>query len=156
MARKRMISPTIWEDPSFNKLSVKARLGFIGMISHADDDGYVRADNGSLKRLIFGFDNDIDFLWIEELKTYKNLHFFENNDEIYAHLLNWDKHQTQRDDRKQASVYPECVICLTSDGHLPAEVKLSKVSKLSKEVKEASNLKTLNKLRQKLIREKVI
>lgn len=136
MARKRMIDPHIWEDPSFNKLSFAARLLFIGMISNADDRGYLRGDKGSLKRLVFGFDEikneDMD-KYIQELKTMKTLHFFEKEDEEYVHLVKWDEYQAQRPDRIQPSVYPVCDKCQTSDGHLPAEVKLSKV-KLSKDI----------------------
>ncbi len=131
MPRKRMINPTIWEDPSFNSLSRDARLAFIGCISNADDDGYLRGDFGSLRRLFFGFEEQGVSAWYEELKVYKNLHFYEVNGEMFCHLLNWDKHQTQREDRRIKSVYPLCVICQSVDGQLPAEVKLSKV-KLSK------------------------
>ena len=131
-----MISPMIWEDPSFNKLSRDARLVFIGCISNADDDGYLRGDFGSLKRLIFGFEADGSVDWYEEVKKYKNLHFFDKDGETYCHLLNWDKYQAQRDDRRQPSIYPLCVKCQADDGQVPAEVKLSKVSKLSKKVSE--------------------
>ena len=136
MARKRMISPTIWEDPSFNRLSIGARLLFVGMISNADDDGYVRGDYGSLKRLIFGFDDAVGAQlegWITELKNFKNVHFFEVEGETYAHFLKWAEYQTLREDRKVVSSYPKCTICQahdgevrTSAGQLPAEVKLSK------------------------------
>lgn len=132
MARKRMIAPSIWEDPSFNSLGITARLAFVGMISNADDDGYLRGDYGSLKRLVFGFDIALDDMrWHQELMSYKNIHFFDVNGETYAHLLNWDKYQTQRDDRRQDSQYPKCVICQASDRQVPAEDKLSK-DKLSK------------------------
>jgi hypothetical protein len=118
-----MISPSIWEDPSFNKLSITARLAFIGMISNADDDGYLRGDERGLKRLIFGFDESFVNAWYSELQTYKNLHFFDKDGEAYVHLLNWDKYQAQRDDRRQASIYPKCDICRASDGQVTAEVK---------------------------------
>src|SRR5438105_2565321 len=110
MARKRMINPTIWEDPAFNKLSVKARLAFIGLISNADDDGYLRGDYRSLRRLIYGFEEKDDEQWLPELKTFKNLHFFEKDDEVFVHLLKWDTHQLQRDDRRIPSIYPLCDI----------------------------------------------
>jgi hypothetical protein len=136
MARKRMISPTIWEDPNFNNLTVTARLAFVGMISNADDDGYLRGDQRSLKRLVFGFDETLeDLMWYEAIKKYKNLHFYEVNGEIFCHLLNWDKYQAQRDDRRQASIYPVCTSCQAGDGQVTAEVsKLSKDKKVSKEV----------------------
>ena len=132
MARKRMISPTIWEDPSFNKLEFGARLLFIGMFSNADDQGYIRADTGSLKRLIFGFDDEImsDLLqWVNTVKKMRSIHFYESKEELYAHFIKWDFYQKQREDRIQASSYPYCTTCPSFDGqvsdkrgHLPAEV----------------------------------
>lgn len=118
MQRKRSLSPTIWEDPSVNKMSRDGRLAFIGIISNADDDGYLRGDYGSLKRLIFGFDDDGKKEWYDELKNFKGLHFFEVNGETYVHLVNWEKYQTQRNDRRQASSYPKCPQCQADDGQM--------------------------------------
>lgn len=117
MPRKRMIAPTIWEDPNFNKLSIGARLLFIGIFSNADDEGYIRADLASIKRGIFGFDKRIEKRleqWIAELRTFKNIHFYDCETERYAHMLKWNKYQRQRDDRVVPTTYPKCTICLTS------------------------------------------
>jgi hypothetical protein len=130
MARKRMIDPHIWEDPSFNNLSIEARLLFIGMISNADDYGYLRGDPGSLKRLIFGFDETtkekIEEL-LEEIASMKNIHFFTNDKETYAHFIRWNDYQKQQANRMQASVYPSCSNCVADAEQMPKEVKLSKV-----------------------------
>src|SRR3990167_5061979 len=130
MARKRMIAPHIWEDPSFNGISIEARLLFIGMISNADDEGYLRGDSGSLKRLVFGFDEGISEKivgWIAELEAkLKNVHFFEVGNERYAHFIKWDAYQKQQKDRIQASVYPKCSECLAGAKQVRTEVKLSK------------------------------
>lgn len=141
MARKRMISPTIWEDPSFNNLSHQARLAFIGMFSNADDEGYLRADYKSLRRAIFGFDDNEQSAWYEEMKNFKNLHIFDVNGEIYAHFINWHEYQIQQKERIQASTYPPCSICLSS-----AKQPLTQVSKLSK--KESKEPESLKKLRE--------
>lgn len=148
-----MISPAIWEDPDFNNKSRDTRLAFIGCISNADDDGYLRGDYKSLRRLFYGFDDKDDSSWYEELKTLKNLHFFTFNDETFVHLLNWDKYQAQRDDRRIPSVYPQCDICRASDGQVPAEVKLSKVSKdkLSQVKRMPKNLKELKEMKNELL-----
>lgn len=135
MARKRSLSPTIWEDPSFNKFSRDGRLAFIGIISNADDDGYLRGDYGSLKRLIFGFDDDSDKCWYDELKKFKGLHFFEVNDEIYVHLVNWEKYQTQRDDRRLASLYPKCPLCKAVARQLPDSCLTKRREEKLREVK---------------------
>lgn len=124
--RKRMIDPHIWEDPSFNRLSKPARLLFIGMFSQADDYGYIRADAGSLKRLIFGFDDvttDEIRNWLGEIKKFTNIHLFLVKGEEYAHFLKWSSFQILRPDRLQASVYPKCIICQPPVRQVPAEVK---------------------------------
>jgi hypothetical protein len=135
-----MIAPTIWEDPSFNKLSVGARLMFIGIISNADDYGYIRGDLGSLKRLIFGFDEALnaDILgWAKELQSFKNIHFYDVDGETYAHLLKWEEYQKQQADRKQPSTYPMCSKCVAgakqvlstseaSDEQVPTKGKVGK------------------------------
>lgn len=121
MARKRMIAPTIWEDPNFNKLSIGARLLFIGIFSNADDEGYIRADYGSLKRAIFGFDLGINKKleqWITELKVFKNIHFYDFEEEKYAHLLKWKKYQKQKEERIQPTNYPKCFVCQTGGGQM--------------------------------------
>lgn len=118
MARKRMISPTIWEDPTFNKLSIGARLLFVGMISNADDSGYLRANSDGLRRLIFGFDKRMESKvkgFVNELKkSFKNLHFYEVEGEEYAHFIKWHIYQKYPESRKQESIYPKCLICTAS------------------------------------------
>ena len=39
MARKRMIDPAIWQSQDFSRLSMLAKLVFIGLFSYADDEG---------------------------------------------------------------------------------------------------------------------
>src|SRR3990167_854559 len=115
MARRRMIDPNIWEDPSFNKLTFKARLLFIGMISHADDEGFIRGDAGSLKRLIFGFDeitrDEIEECIAEIVKKCDNIHFYEVKGEAYAHFTKWSDYQNIRGDRLQTTKYPKHAQC---------------------------------------------
>ena len=64
MARKRMISPEIWESQSFGELSMLAKILFIGMISQADDDGKGVLSAQLLKSRILPYDEmriaDID------------------------------------------------------------------------------------------------
>lgn len=56
MARKRMISPEIWDNQSFGELSLLAKILFIGMISQADDDGKGVLSAQLLKSRILPFD----------------------------------------------------------------------------------------------------
>ena len=138
-----MIDPHIWEDPDFNKLSHQARFLFIGMISNADDIGYLRGDAGSLKRLIFGFDEikkEKIEEWIQEIKKMRNVHFYQSNNEQYAHFLKWDIYQKQQKDRIQPSVYPMCSICIASAKQVPTKDKSSKVK-----LREDSNASSFKK-----------
>lgn len=57
MARKRMISPEIWENQGFGELSILAKILFIGMISQADDDGKGVLSAPLLKSKILPYDN---------------------------------------------------------------------------------------------------
>lgn len=56
MARKRMISPELWDNQSFGELSMLAKVLFIGMISQADDDGKGVLSPQLLKSKIFPYD----------------------------------------------------------------------------------------------------
>lgn len=56
MARKRMISPEIWENEGFGELSMLAKVLFIGMISQADDDGKGVLSPQLLKSKILPYD----------------------------------------------------------------------------------------------------
>lgn len=130
-----MISPTIWEDPDFYNKSRNARLAFIGMVSNADDEGYIRGDYKSLRRLIYGFDDTEDSAWYEEMKAFKNLHFYEVDGEMFGHFVKWHDHQIQQKDRILKTTYPKlCSNCLPL-----AKQPLKEVSKLSKESKQVSN-----------------
>ena len=106
-----MIDPRIWEDPGFNSLSIPARLLFIGMFSNADDEGYLRADAGSLRRLVFGFDDiatgDVS-LWIEELRSLRSLNIYIVGGEQYAQFLKWGEYQKQKAERIVPTTYPKC------------------------------------------------
>lgn len=56
MARQRMIHPELWGSSSVGRLSVHARLLWIGIFSNADDDGRMQAEPGYLRSLVFPFD----------------------------------------------------------------------------------------------------
>lgn len=127
--RKRTISPLTWEDPTFNSLSVAARYVFLGMICNSNDEGYFRADPGSVKRVLFGFDDytkDEISGWLAELNDFSNIHFYIVKKEKYAHFLNWNKYQKQQADRIQPNEYPVCSICVAGATQVLTEGKGSK------------------------------
>lgn len=142
MARKRMISPNIWQDPDFGQLSSDAQIMVIGLISNADDEGRLRGNPAYLKSIIFVYKN-LAFSKIQKIRDeimckMKNFVLYSVNGEEYIQLKNWDKYQTQREDRIIPSQYPApkdgqvADTCQTLGSQVTAEVKLSK-EKLSKE-----------------------
>ena len=58
MARKRMLSPDIWESQSFSSLSDLSKIVFIGLISLADDDGRGKANPAFIKSTLFPYDEN--------------------------------------------------------------------------------------------------
>lgn len=98
MARKRMIDPSFWEDLTMGQLSRDARLCFLGLLSHADDEGRVQVDPRYIKRAVFGFDDDLaaaDVACIlDELRQRAtNLVFYEAGGRHLAAFLNWRRYQ---------------------------------------------------------------
>jgi hypothetical protein len=92
MARNRMITPEFWEDEKIGKLSVYAKLFFIGMWNFADDKGYIRNNPIVLKAKIFPYENiensKIEML-VNELLSLKIL---EEKNRILK-IKNFLKHQ---------------------------------------------------------------
>lgn len=134
MARARMLNPNIWDDPSFCELSIQARLLYIGLISNADDEGYLRGHIGSIKRLVFGMDDltsDATQLLITEITSHlPSVHAYKADDgQSYIHLSNWFKYQHQQKDRIVPSLFPKCSVCVANDNQALTEVKLSRLSK---------------------------
>jgi len=97
MARKRMISPQIWDKRKFYSLNLRQRLLFIGLFSNADDFGKLEGEPVVVKSKIFPADkiskrmieNDLDVLHKKGfIIWYKSI---DNN--RFIMLKNWDKHQ---------------------------------------------------------------
>jgi len=59
MARKRTIDPNFWTSEPISRLSREKRLFVLGMISNADDEGYLKGSGAWLKATIFPYDNDV-------------------------------------------------------------------------------------------------
>lgn len=67
MARIRTIKPTIWQSEQLANVPRDARLLFIGLISHADDDGRLRGAPALIRSEVFPYDDDITPAAIDEL-----------------------------------------------------------------------------------------
>jgi hypothetical protein len=97
MARIRTIKPQFWEDIKIGKLSLPARLLFIGCWSFSDDHGVILADLTWVRSNIFKYDsqisNKIIGRWLNELVSFGLLIPFEDNGEKYFIIKNFNKHQ---------------------------------------------------------------
>lgn len=97
MARKRMLSPDIWESESFSSLSDLGKIVFIGLISLADDEGRGKANPSLVKSTLFPYDEkrrvaDIKFA-LSEIARSMSTQFYSVNGNDYYLLLNWSKWQ---------------------------------------------------------------
>ena len=92
MARKRMIDPGIWTDPKVIKLSNNAFIVFVGLISHADDEGIVEIDPDALYFKLARRDLEPEKITecIQEIAQQELLVIYGR----YGFFPNWFKHQT--------------------------------------------------------------
>ena len=107
MARKRMIDPNIWESQSFNRLSMMARMLFIGLFSNADDEGRGVAHPARIRSTIFPYDDmpiDTIISAMDECAAQVSVTFYEVDGDQFYQLENWLK--WQRIDRPTPSIYP--------------------------------------------------
>lgn len=97
MPRRRMIDPDFWNDGRVKRLSPTERLLFIGMLSHADDEGRLLADPAFLRSKIFPYDDftleDIKSMRDHILKTNANLQLYQNAGEDYLYFRKWSRYQ---------------------------------------------------------------
>lgn len=109
MARKRMIDPGIWQSEDFGKLSLLAKMVFIGLFSLADDEGRGRCNSTYLKSTIFPYDEslrsaDIDKT-LSEISSNMSVIFYTHDGSSYYSLLSWNTFQ--KIDRPSESKIPE-------------------------------------------------
>lgn len=97
MARKRMISPEIWDSSSFSKLSDFAKLVFIGLISNADDEGKGKANPGYIRSKMFPNDEERRVTDIKkalsEIALNMSITFYEAEGDTFYLLTNWARWQ---------------------------------------------------------------
>ncbi|MCC8145061.1 MAG: hypothetical protein LIO93_01195, partial [Bacteroidales bacterium] len=112
MARIRTIKPEFWEDEKVANLPFAARLFFIGLWNHADDQGVFKDNPILLKSKIFPYD-DIPVSevsgWLSELEKANILiPVFYNNGKYYL-IRTFKKHQVI-DKRYNRYVVPPTVV----------------------------------------------
>lgn len=108
MARKRMISPEIWDSLDFSKLSNLAKLVFIGLFSQADDEGRGRANAVYIKSKLFPYDEKLRVADIEdtlsEIACHMSTTFYTHNGDRFYSFDNWNV--WQKIDRPTKSQFP--------------------------------------------------
>lgn len=97
MARKRIISPEIWESDSFGSLSVLGKVLYIGMISLADDEGRGRANSALLKAKILPYNEEVRIADVEkaliEISAKTSTELYEVERTKYYAFNKWKKWQ---------------------------------------------------------------
>lgn len=96
MARIRTIKPEFWRDEDLSSVSPEAALLAIGLLNHADDEGYFNANPKLIESDVFPLrelSRSITVL-IQELAGIGYLNLFSGSDgKKYGHVVNFSKHQ---------------------------------------------------------------
>jgi len=109
--RPRVIRPESWTDVHFGRLPTSDhKLLFIACFSNADDEGRLVGEPAFLKSIAFLYTEKT----IEEVKKIRdeiaekmpNFLVYKVEETEYIQFLTWEKHQKQRKDRRQKSIYP--------------------------------------------------
>ena len=96
MARIRTIKPEFPQSESVGKLSRDARLLFVLIWTHVDDEGRSRAASRMLASLLFPYDDDAPKLvghWLDELEENGFIQRYDVEGARYLQVVNWTKHQ---------------------------------------------------------------
>lgn len=96
MARIRTIKPEFPQSESVGKLSRDARLLFVLIWTHVDDEGRARAASRMLASLLFPYDDDAPKLiegWLGDLERNGFIQRYEVDGSRYMQVVNWLKHQ---------------------------------------------------------------
>jgi len=97
MPRIRSVKPEIWDDVAVGEVSLHARLLFVGLITQADDDGYLPGNPKWIDSKIFPYDElstDEIQKWVQELDSVGLIHHYEVDGKAYIRLPSWENHQS--------------------------------------------------------------
>ena len=98
MARIRTIKPDFWTDEKIGKISIPARLLFIGTWNFSDDSGQLRWTPAYIKAQIFAYNEEISLAmvrtWMAELEQIGVVEPYRSeSDESLAIVKKFLKHQ---------------------------------------------------------------
>lgn len=135
--RKRMLHTSIWGDKKVVALSLQARLLYVGLITHSDDDGRFNGDPALIRSSVFPRDTNISVedvqKWRDEIVASGLIVLYSNNDDEYIAHPKWTKYQNLRVDRRCESkipapegwVRPEDEIVLPNNPSLPRKLAIA-------------------------------
>lgn len=110
MARIRTIKPAMWESEQLGAVSIGAHLLFVGLISHADDDGKLKAHPRLVRGKVFGNRDDVTTgqveRWLDDLHEVGLIDLYGSRTGVLlARIPNFSLHQ--RMNRHTDSVLPD-------------------------------------------------
>jgi hypothetical protein len=124
MPRSRWIKYEFFRDDVVAQLSHEARLTFIGLWCHADDEGRCADVPLLIKADVWPLDESIDAkqvdTWLKELAKYRLIIRYEVDGRKLIAVRNWKKHQSVPKARR--SVYPPPPVGLLEDDGSPTVV----------------------------------
>lgn len=96
MARIRTIKPEFWRDEDLSKVGAEAALLAIGLLNHADDEGYFSANPKLIEADVFPLrelSGSVPVM-LEELRSIGYIKVFLGSDgKRYGQVVNFEKHQ---------------------------------------------------------------
>ncbi len=96
MARIRTIKPDFWRDESLSSISSEAALLAIGLLNHADDEGYFNANPKLIESDVFPLRelSRSTTVLLKELFGIGYIRMFKGSDnKQYGQIVNFEKHQ---------------------------------------------------------------
>ena len=123
MARIRTIKPSFFQSDDVSALPMRARLTWIGLWTHCDDQGRTKDHARLIKAAIWPLDN-VSLADIEEdlitLADHGRIVRYEVGGQRYLAIVNWHAHQTiNRPSKSSTPGPPEKTHINSVSGHVP-------------------------------------
>lgn len=95
---RRMIDASLWQNEKFTRMPLGAQMLQIGIITHADDQGRIKANPSFLRNQIFPDNEEIANAdiqkWLGLMAKNGTIFVYTVDEKQYAQLLNWWKYQS--------------------------------------------------------------
>lgn len=124
MARIRTIKPEFWRDDSISSLSPEAALLAIGLLNHADDEGYFNANPKLVEADVFPLRelSKPTASLLDDLHRIGYIQIYVGSDgKRYGHIVNFQKHQVIS--KKNQSKIRPLVSSATTENTIPVQVQ---------------------------------